>query len=254
MNRYFPFGLAALLYAMFGNALGAPVDATETRNVDARVVRIKLDGVVDLKLRYGPVPTLVLTGEQRWLDKVTTVQNGDMLSIDTEGHGFRMGRHPSLLAELTLPNLREVTSESLGKTDISGFTGDELHLALDGAGAMKVACNYRVVTAVLGGLGSMNIQGVTTDGIDLSLRGAGYVTLAGHSKWLKASLGGLGGLDAQQLEVDSVDLELSGLGNARVTARQSAKLNLSGMGSVTVYGKPAERTVSVDGLGHVKWK
>ena len=33
---------------------------------------------------------------------------------------------------------------------------------------------------------------------------------------------------------------------------QSVNLSLSGMGSVTVYGKPQHRNVSVDGLGKVK--
>jgi hypothetical protein len=47
---------------------------------------------------------------------------------------------------------------------------------------------------------------------------------------------------------------LSGLGNATVNARDSATLSLSGLGSVTVYGKPQNRNVSVDGLGKVSWK
>jgi hypothetical protein len=119
---------------------------------------------------------------------------------------------------------------------------------------MKVNCNYKTISATLGGVGSMNIQGFNSEGIDLNLRGAGYVTLKGHSKWLKASLGGLGGLDAQHFHVDTVNLDLSGLGNATVSARNSANLSLSGLGSVTVYGKPTNRSVSVDGLGKVSWK
>jgi hypothetical protein len=100
----------------------------------------------------------------------------------------------------------------------------------------------------------MHINGLNAEGIDLHLSGAGYVTLNGRSKWLKADLGGLGGLDAQQFAADSVNVDLSGLGNATVTAHQNATLNLSGMGSVTVYGKPANRKVSIDGLGKVSWK
>jgi hypothetical protein len=80
------------------------------------------------------------------------------------------------------------------------------------------------------------------------------VNLSGRAKWLKAELGGLGSLDAQQFKADSVDIDLSGLGNASVTAQQNAVLNLSGLGSVTVYGKPLNRKVAVDGLGKVSWK
>jgi hypothetical protein len=246
----------AALVALIGSAVAAPEEhATETRAIDARVVRVNLDGLIDLKLKQGPVPLLVISGDSRYLSKTTTIQSGDTLNIDTESHGFKMMRgHARVRAELTLPKLREVASESMGWTEIHGFSGDELELSLDGAGSMKVVCDYKVINATLGGVGSMNIQGVNSDGIDLNLRGAGYVTLSGRSKWLKASLGGLGGLDAQQFQAESVTLELSGLGNATVTARESANLSLSGLGSVTVYGKPLNRNVSVDGLGKVSWK
>jgi hypothetical protein len=255
MNKYFSAGIAVMAFSgLVATAAAADENATETRAIDARVTRIKLDGVIDLKLRQGAVASLVITGDKKWLAKTTTVQSGDTLNIDTEMGRVKVHNHVGIRAELTLPQLREVSSESVGWTDISGFSGDELELSLDGAGSMKVACNYRIVTATLGGVGSMNIAGVNSDGIDLNLRGAGYVTLSGKSKWLKASLGGLGGLDAEKFNADSVTLELSGLGNATVTARQSANLNLSGLGSVTVYGKPLNRSVSVDGLGKVSWK
>lgn len=247
-------GLVALsLWAASGTAIAGAEEVSETRPVDARVTRVKLDGVIDLKVRQGPVAALVLTGERKLIDKTTTVQAGDTLNIGTEMRGYKLTK-TGLRAELVVPQLREVSSESVGWTDVQGFTGDELDLALEGAGSMKVNCNYRMITASLGGVGSMNINGGNSDGIDLNLRGAGYVTLAGRSKWLKATLGGLGGLDAQHFYVDNVNLELSGLGNASVSARQNANLTLSGLGSVTVYGKPLNRQVSVDGLGKVSWK
>jgi hypothetical protein len=256
MNLVLHAGVAGAAFcALVGTALAAAEEnGTETRAVDARVVRVKLDGVIDLKLKQGPVPLLVISGDTRYLARTTTIQSGDTLTIDTESHGFKMRHQGRLRAELTLPKLREVSSESVGWTEIAGFSGDELDLSLEGAGSMKVVSDYKVVNATLGGVGSMNIQGVDGDGVDLNLRGAGYVTLSGRSKWLKASLGGLGGLDAKQFQAETVKLELSGLGNATVTARQNATLSLSGMGSVTVYGKPLNRTVSVDGLGKVSWK
>jgi hypothetical protein len=256
MKRFWKLGAAAAVCGTLGAATAAPVETgTEMRVVDARVVRVKLDGLIDLKLKQGPVPTLVITGDKMLLAKTTTDQNGDTLMIGTEVKGFKLNRRAnSLRAELTLPQLREVSSESVGWTEVSGFSGDELDLKLDGAGSMKVNCNYRLVTAVLGGVGSMDIQGGNHEGIDLNLRGAGYVTLRGKSKWLKAQLGGLGGLDAQHFHVDTVNLDLSGLGNAIVSAKQNANLNLSGLGSVTVHGKPVNRSVSVDGLGKVSWK
>lgn len=253
MNKVFRLGMAAAGFlACLGMARAASEVATETRPVDARVVRVKLDGAVDLRIRQGSTATLTLSGDPRWLAKTVTVQSGDTLNIDTDIHGrVRLG---SLHAELTLPTLREVSSESLGTTDVSGFSGDELELSLDGAGSMRISCNYRLVSATLGGIGSMHLQSLNGEGVDLNLRGAGFVNLSGRARWLKADLGGLGSLDAKEFTVESVNVDLSGLGNASVTAHQNASLNLSGMGSVTVYGKPLNRKVAVDGLGKVSWK
>jgi hypothetical protein len=255
MNKFFKLCLVpAALCTFVGSAVAGSSTSTETRAIDARVVRVKLDGMIELRVRQGSTPNLVLSGDPQWLEKTTTLQSGDTLNIGTEGRLGRPNRMFPVHAELTLPALREVTSDSLGSTDVTGFSGDELELTLDGAGSMKVWCNYKIVTANLGGIGSMNIGGLNAEGIDLRLSGAGYVTLGGRAKWLKADLGGLGGLDAQQFAADSVNVDLSGLGNATVTAHQNATLNLSGMGSVTVYGKPANRKVSIDGLGKVSWK
>jgi hypothetical protein len=233
--------------------LGQAEEGIETRPVDARVERVKLDGVIDLRIRQGSVASLRISGDRRYLDKVTCVQSGDTLQLDTEIQGARLGR-PSLRADLVLPRLRELVSEGLGASEVSGFTGDDLDVTLDGAGSMKLVAGYRRLRANLGGVGSMNVWVKDGDEVELDLRGAGYVTIGGRSRLLRASLGGLGGLNAQQFDADSVEIDLSGLGNATVNARTNLSLDLSGLGSVTVYGKPLNRKVSVDGLGRVSWK
>lgn len=252
MNKPLSLTLAGAALCGILGAAWADEPTSETRPVDARVVRVKIDGAVDLRIRQGEPAALVLSGDPRYLARTVTEQHGDTLSIDGNAHGHvRMG---SMHAELTLPALREVSSDSLGSTFVSGFSGDELKLTLDGAGSMQVTASYRMVTADLGGIGSMRLQGLNAEGVKLNLQGAGFVSLNGRAHWLKADLGGLGSLDAQQCVVDNVSIDLSGLGNATVNAHQNASLNLSGLGSVTVYGKPLNRTVAVDGLGKVSWK
>ncbi|MHA4866835.1 GIN domain-containing protein [Duganella sp. PWIR1] len=254
MKKLLQLGLLfAAFCALFGRAAAAEDNETRSIAIDARVVRVKLDGVIDVKLRQGDVASLRLIGEKRYLDKLTASQSGDTLHLETEGRGVKVGRSGTR-AELVLPNLRQVVSEGVGSTEINGFSGDELELTMDGAGTMKVVCDYRIVRANLGGVGSMNLWVSENEQVDLDLRGAGYITLGGRSKMLKASLGGVGGLNAQQFNAESVNVDLSGLGNATVKANANATLNLSGLGSVIVYGKPLNRNVSVDGLGKVSWK
>jgi hypothetical protein len=256
LSSHLALGLAgATLAAFAGRAAAAPEvseTAVQARPIDARVVRVRVEGIVDLRIRQGAQPQLLLSGEKRQIERTTTVQEGDELAIGTEGRGrIRLG---GVHAELTLPALREVVSESLGATTVQGFSGEELNLTLDGAGAMQVSAHYRLVSASLGGVGSMRLEGLVADGVKLDLGGAGFVNLSGRARWLKADLGGLGNLDAREFQAEDVDLDLSGLGNASVQARQNANLTLSGMGSVTVFGKPLNRKVAVDGLGKVSWK
>ncbi|HEV7815046.1 MAG TPA: DUF2807 domain-containing protein [Janthinobacterium sp.] len=244
--------MLAALCAILGQ-VQAQESGSETRPVDERVVRIKLDGAIDLRLHQGSPASLKISGDKRYLENVTTVQSGDTLHIDSDMHGMRFGR-AGMRADLVLPSLREVGSDGVGGAEISGFSGAALQLSLEGTGSMKVVCDYKKVDASLGGVGSLNIWVSDNDSVSLDLRGAGYITLGGHGKSLKATLGGLGDLNAQQFQADSVNVDLNGLGNATVTAIQNATLNLSGLGSVTVYGKPTNRNVSVDGLGKVSWK
>jgi hypothetical protein len=255
MKKLFQLGLLfAAFCALFGRAEAAD-DVTETRSIpiDARVVRVKLDGVIDLKLRQGDTPSLKLTGERRYLEKVTASQAGDTLHLETEGRGVRIGRSTARV-ELVLPMLREVVSEGVGSTDINGFSGEELELAMDGAGSMRLVGDYKVLKAKLGGVGSMHLWISENDVVELDLGGAGSITLGGRGRLLKAGMGGLGSLNAQQFQADAVNVEMSGLGNATVNAKTNVTLNLSGLGSVIVYGKPLNRNVSVDGLGKVIWK
>jgi hypothetical protein len=109
---------AAGLCAGFGNVQAAD-SASTTHTVDARVVRVKVDGAVNLRIRQGNPPTLTLTGDPRWLSATTIEQEGDTLSIDGGTHG-RM-RISGLQAELVLPRLREVSSESLGRPTSVAF-------------------------------------------------------------------------------------------------------------------------------------
>jgi len=236
-------------------AAAADDAASETRPVDARVTRVRLDGIVDLRVRQGADASLVFSGDPRWVAQTISRQSGDTLVIESADHRVSGSTRRGLHVELVLPALRELVSESLGTSLVTGFNGDNLHLSLDGAGSIAMqGSQYRTVKASLGGLGSMNLQGVNADLFELNLEGAGHVTLEGRARVLRANLEGLGGLDAQQFLVETVSIELSGLGSATVNAHLNANLNLSGLGSVTVYGKPLNRKVSVDGLGKVSWK
>mgnify|MGYP000079257444 CR=1 FL=1 len=243
----------ALAFSASG-ALAADI-VRETRTVDARITRVKLDGVVDLVVRQGAKASLVVSGDRADVARVTTHQQGDTLEIDTERRNhYTDGHRAKLRAELIVPNLAEFVSEGVGASTVTGFSGDKIVLALDGAGAVTMNGSYRNVDARLGGVGSLTIDAAKAERMDLALRGAGQLAVTGQTRALHASLAGVGHLDAEKLRADTVKLDMSGLGGATVYASTAANLNLSGMGSATVYGKPAQRNATTDGMGKVNWR
>jgi hypothetical protein len=258
MNRIFSMVMvAAALSAPSGAALAEQI--SQGRGIDARVVKVKLGGVINLRIKQGATPSLVLIGEKEHVARVTVVQTGDTLAIDTESgkdRGWHFGGRDKhdVRAELTLPHLNELVSHGVGASDVQGFSGNEVRLSLDGAGSVKLTSQYRNVMARLGGVGSMTLNSGNSEQVDLKLRGAGHIAVNGHSKLLRADLGGVGSLDARQLQADAVELDMSGLGGASVYAKTSANLKLSGLGSATVYGKPGSRSTDARGLGSVSWQ
>jgi hypothetical protein len=251
MNKL--LGAAFLSTALSLAAHAHADDVRENRSIDAKVSKIHLGGVIRLALHQGPTPSLVVSGERRYVAKITTVQRGDTLTIDMENNTHMEGKS-NLRADLTVPNLQEFISQGIGESEVTGFRGDKLVLSLDGAGAVRFDGQYRDVDARLGGVGGLTLNPGQAERIEVHLGGTGHITVSGQAKVLRAHLGGVGGLDAQQLRAETVDLDLSGMGSASVYAKTAASINLSGMGSATVFGKPVTRNATTSGFGKVSWQ
>jgi hypothetical protein len=227
--------------------------ARDTRSVDARVSKVRLDSVIQLTLHQGATPSLVLSGDARYVPRITTVQQGDTLTIGMQDTHME-GKHEPLRADLTVPNLQEFTANGVGSSEISGFSGERLTLSADGVGAVRFTGQYRDVNARRGGVGNLVLNLGQAERVELNLTGTGKISVAGQAKLLRAHIGGVGGLDAQQLRAEKVDLDMTGLGAASVFAKTAANVNLSGMGSATVYGNPATRNAMTSGFGKVSWQ
>lgn len=252
MNRLLGTALLATTLSLATHAVQAE-EVRETRRIDAGVSKVHLGGVIRLHLRQGP-PALVLSGERRYVSRITTSQRGDTLVIGMEDDTRMENRGSEVRAELTVPNLQEFVSEGVGSSEVSGFSGQRVKVALEGAGAVKFSGQYRDVDARLGGVGGLTLNPGQAERVELRLGGAGHITVSGQTRVLRAHLGGVGGLDAQQLRAETVDLDMTGLGGASVFARTAANINMSGMGSATVYGKPATRNATTNGFGKVSWQ
>lgn len=235
-----------------GTALADEI-VSQARAIDAAVTKVALDGVINLRVMQGATPALVVFADRQLLPRIVSSQSADTLTIATRFSGMRIDRS-TIRAELTLPSLQALQSHGIGDAVITGFEGDTLLLELEGSGSINLTGRYRHIDARLTGVGHMNINGSDGNAIDVDLPGAGSITLRGKTKSLKADLGGVGNLDARNLQTDNCNIDLNGMSSAAVNVRDDAAVDLNGIGSVTIYGQPSKRRISVNGIGKVIWK
>src|SRR5471032_2469847 len=108
MFKFFSTAMLATVLAASTHSALADDSGSESRTVDARAVRVNLDGIINLTVKQGAAATLTIYGDKRYLPRVSATQNGDTLRIDADLHGLHIGK-TDLRAELTLPKDRKST-------------------------------------------------------------------------------------------------------------------------------------------------
>ena len=222
---------------------------SDTRSVGRDVRAIELGAPVDLEVRYGPQPGLVVRGEERLLQNIETSISDGVLRIGTRGILLRH-RQP-LEVEVTLPMLERLALDGSGDTRINGFSGERIDLSLSGSGSVQFNGRYRQARAVLHGSGDLSVDAGNSDSIEAELMGSGTLSLAGATRRFKYEGSGTGTLDAQRLRTEEAQLRQSGSGDASITVRDTVNAAVSGSGDIDVHGEPSQRSVSRSGSGTV---
>lgn len=225
---------------------------SEVRNVTAQAANIVLSGSVNVTLRQGAVPSMVVRGEERLLANVETLQDGDTLTIGIKG--MLLHHRQPLQVILVLPELETLRIAGSGDSEVNGFNGDSIEVRLDGRGSLKFNGRYKQVKATLRGSGDMEMNGGASDEVEVELVGSGDMTVVGSAKQFRAEQTGSGDLEATHLAANDTTVTLKGSGTAIVQARKSAHVTLHGSGDVTVLGNPPERVAERTGSGDIDFK
>jgi hypothetical protein len=101
------------------------------------------------------------------------------------------------------------------------------------------------------GSNQINGDGLIGGPLSISLTGSNNAVLSGKISVLTVRMSGSNNLKAQQLTADSANVTLSGSGAASVYARQRLVAEISGAGSIAVYGNPQARSTQVNGSGKI---
>lgn len=205
-----PFAAVLLLAAC-----SRPTNQTPTQ--DTRQVgdftSIELRGGARLDVLVGPAPSLVVAGGT---DEVAAfvgrVENGTLVLERERRVLGGWGGGDALHLRVTVPALGSLVVNGATAATLTGLSGGELRLELNGASSLEASGSVDRVDARLSGAGSM---------------------------------------DLSRLVAAKASVEANGAGNIKVHATSVLDARVNGVGTVRYLGNPAEVHKSINGLGSI---
>lgn len=101
------------------------------------------------------------------------------------------------------------------------------------------------------GSNQIEAHGFNSGPLSVTLNGSNTAALSGNATALDCVISGANHLSARDLTAQSAKVTLNGSGDAAIDARQAITAQISGAGSITVYGNPKERSTEVNGAGKI---
>jgi hypothetical protein len=222
---------------------------------------LEVGGAVQVDVRVGGAPSLLVEADSNLLPLIRTVPKGDRLVITTEG-SYRTSNPVHIT--YTVPQLTDLRVSGSGRMNVTGLNGAPLRVRQSGAGRLELAgevsgldvhssgagrldaeqLHARNANIEASGAGRVSVGDVRGDYASVSTSGAGEVTVAGAVRSLTARVSGSGTANLERLASEQADLKTSGAGDIRARVTHNLLAQTSGAGGITVVGNPAQRNVS----------
>lgn len=207
-----------------GIALGAAGGQSTTRTVAVgSFERARVDGPFEVTIATGQVPRAKVTGPVRAVDALVIDVQGGTLTV--RARPLASGEPPlaatsRLTIDLATPLLRSGSVQGGGRLSIAPMKAERIDLSVSGSGELSV-------------------DGVRTDQLNATLVGTGRMRIAGQAQRALLQSQGAGTIDSAALTVNDLTIRADGTGDTRAAARYTARITASGLGAVTVSGRPA---------------
>lgn len=229
-------------------------DAVSTDGID-------INGPVVVEVRVGDAPSLQVEGDSNLLPMLRTDASGGSLRVWVDG---RIQSSGPLRVIYSTPQLRQIQSNGSGRLTVSGLNGGPLSLSQNGSRQVQLSGNVSRLDARVNGSGGVNASGLQSgstvasingsgrldlgrlngDTLSLDVHGSGGANASGTVRSMTVRVFGSGSADLAGLTSQSAELSSSGSGSISAGVSQSVVADASGSGRVTVYGNPAQRTLT----------
>lgn len=185
--------------------------------------RIRVDGPYEVKLRTNVAPFARASGTQSSIDGVSVGVEGRTLVVRKGSNGW--GGYPG---------------EDRGPVTIEVGTHELQSAYINGAGALDIDRVRGLGFSVdINGPGMARIEAADVDQLKIGITGAGTARVAGRAKKLTAIVRGTSSFEAENLKSNDAVIGAEGPSVVRASVSNSAKVDASGLASVTLTGSPA---------------
>jgi Putative auto-transporter adhesin, head GIN domain len=218
ITRLHSVGAALCALAALGLAACQPVApgpaVTESRDVPA-FHAIEVRGSARVDVEVGPTVSVKLTGDAAALAGLgSSVDDGTLVLEQKEKWFWRQGEGP-VTARITMPKLDSMTLNGTGVSQITGISGAQLSLIVQGTGG---------------------------------------VVAAGQIDSLKVRINGTGTMDLSHLVATAATAAVNGAGSLTVNSTASLDAEVNGVGSISYLGHPGKVESAIHGVGSISPK
>lgn len=205
-------------------ACAAPAHAAERSYSVGSYDRLRVDGPFEVHIVAGRSPRASATGSEATLARLDLKVEGTTLAVRLGAGGWGEMPRPAasqapVVVTLSTPRLTAIALTAGAQVSASKIEAQRLDLNLSGAGRLAV-------------------DGVQADQLSATLIGTGTMRLAGRVNRARLASNGAGTIDAAALTAGDLIVHLDGTGETSATARYTADVTTTGLGKVTVLGKP----------------
>jgi hypothetical protein len=234
---------------------------THERRTAGSVSAIDVSGPLEVNVRVGPAPSLEIDADSNLLPLIRTEVVGGTLRMWVEGN---VRSNNSLRVTYTVPALTQARASGSGRLTISELNGAPLDFRKSGSGSVHLSGSVTRLDVQQSDSGQVNASALRTGDANLTLNGSGRISLGqvqgnaltanlhgsgslqagGSVASLNAHVSGSGGVNLTALSSERADLTTNGSGDITATVRRELVAKSNGSGRITVYGNPAQRSVS----------
>jgi len=189
-------------------------------------------GTVDI-VQSDKAPFVEIDAPEEYLDKIIVKSRNGRLTISYEKNSKLWNpKNKDYHFVVGVNELQLIKNQGVGHISAEALHADKLQI-------------------VNAGVGAIDINALKATLINVKNEGTGLITLAGDVDAAGYDNEGVGKIDAQKVAAQRVEAVNEGTGSIVLTANQSLKASVDGVGNITYYGSPKEKKFSRGGLGKI---